>query len=168
MKRIWFLGIFFAAFLSAQDAPKVDPALQTEVVKLLKAVHLDDLMRQQLQSSLPTIVKIMKQNPSVSPQLADEFAKEFEAEILASHEITDLIVDAYASRFSLSEIKDLEAFYNSPTGRKLVEAQPQLLGEVSQKAKAYGQSLAMQLFGKIAKEHPEYMNKETAPPPPAK
>ena len=173
MKRLWVLAALCGSVVIAQNsagnAPeKVDPALKAEVRKLLVTMHIDQVLHQQLETSIPPMIKLMKQNPSVSPQFADEFAKQFEAQVLASHDLTDMIVDTYVNRFTISEIKDLQAFYNSSTGRKMVDVQPELMATIAKKAGTYGQTLALEVAKSIAKDHPEYLVKpadNSAAPP---
>jgi hypothetical protein len=162
MKRLLCVGFLCGSLAFAQDAAgaakdKTDTALRAEIQELMKIMHVDTLMRQQLKSSMPPMIKMLKQNPSVTPEFADEFGKRFEAEIMSSNDLNDMIVDAYAQRFTLGEIKDLEVFYKSPTGKKMVELQPELMSEVSKKAGGYGQTLAMRVGQEIAAQHPEFV-----------
>ncbi len=170
MIRTCLLALLLGTLIRAQQAPaagapKANPTVRTEIQHLLQTMHVDDVLKQELKTAIPPMVAAMKQNPAVTEQFADEFAKQFEARLLESHELSDMIVDAYASRFSLMEIRQLEAFYNSAIGRKLVNTQPELMAEVSKKAGAFGQSMAMEVTNQIAKDHPEYMKKESVDSP---
>ena len=42
-------------------------------------------------------------------------------------------VDVYAARFSTEEIRQLIAFYKTPTGKKAARLLPEISGEVGQK-----------------------------------
>jgi hypothetical protein len=165
MTRAYFVAIFWVTLSLAQQpaaSPAIDPALKAEVGRLLVTLHINDLMQQQMKATMPSVITMLKSNPNVTPQFADEFGKRFQAEILKSSDLTDMVVQAYASRFTLAEIKDLEAFYNTPTGKKMVDAQPQLMADIQQKAAAFGQSLALRISSEIVKDHPDYVKKEGA------
>lgn len=117
-----------------------------------------------MQLMTPGIVNMLKSNPNLTSQFAEEFGKRFLAE-MSFDKISQIFEQGYADHFSLAEIKSLCAFYDSPAGKKLVEVQPVIMADVSKNAQAYGQELGMKIGQDIAKEHPEYVKAGAATTP---
>ena len=136
---------------------------------LLSSMHATDLMNQQMQLTAPNVIKMLKANPDLAPEFADEFGRRFVSQV-TTDAIAEIVTQGYADHFSMEEIKDLTAFYDSPAGKKLVEVQPAILGDVARKSQEYGQKLGAKIAQDIIKEHPEYYKRHTsdvpAPPPP--
>lgn len=118
--------------------------------QITNKIQLDTLIEKQI-SALVTMVKgqipIILAEASIPESRQSKattiLAKELDAIyvplVAASKQIT---VDAYANAFTLHELKDLLAFYNTPTGKKLVATLPQLQAQGMQSANLEGQKLA--------------------------
>jgi hypothetical protein len=64
----------------------------------------------------------------------------------------DEIAALYASNFSAQELRELAAFYRSPTGQKLVEKQPLIAKESMAIGQKFGQAVAKEIQGRIVEE----------------
>ena len=167
MIRVLLLALSCAFLALGQDAPKpIDPAKKAAISHLLTSMHANDLMNQQMKLMAPSIVTMLKSNPNLTPEFADEFGRRFVSQMNVDA-VSDIITQGYADHFSLEEIKDLGAFYDSPAGKKLVEVQPLIMADVAKKAQAYGEKLGMKIAQDIAKDHPEFIknNSGGANPP---
>jgi hypothetical protein len=169
--RTLFLAASCAFLAHPQDAPKpIDPAKKAAIAHLLVSMHATDLMNQQMQMMAPSVIKLLKANPDFAPEFADEFGRRFVSQV-TTDAVVQIVTQGYADHFSMEEIKDLTAFYDSPAGKKLVELQPSIVADVVKKSQEYGQKLGMKITQDILKEHPEYYKRHTSqgaavPPPP--
>ncbi|MCC2639227.1 MAG: hypothetical protein K0Q68_2946 [Moraxellaceae bacterium] len=70
--------------------------------------------------------------------------------------ILDVTADSYANTFTVAELKELLAFYNTPTGNKLMQELPRLQGEGMKVGQEAGKRLFMEAtcnsFARFRKE----------------
>ncbi|MCB9680696.1 MAG: DUF2059 domain-containing protein [Alphaproteobacteria bacterium] len=133
------------AFAGTPDASKETVAAR----ELLHLMHADATVME----SLPRMVESMK---AVAPQVPDAFWDKFTAKV-DGESFIDLLVPIYASHFTLGELKKLQAFYKSPTGRKLADTSAQIQAESMDAGRTWG----MQLGAKVMEE---LQASELAPP----
>jgi hypothetical protein len=115
--------------LDAIDAQKLVGAIgnsaQMQAKQLVPAILSDALSEnktmtdKQKQASVPTLQK------NAVPKLVDSAGQVFATDSFRS-DAMQAQYDAYAKYYSTSEIKDLTAFYKSPTGRKFIQVQDQV------------------------------------------
>ena len=115
-----------------------------DIVKLLRVSGTSQLLEQQWEAIIPQFQQMMPQVPSVFWFKAREKAN-FE----------DLIYDivpVYAKHFTHDEIKKLIEFYQSPVGRKFVEASPQLMQDSTAIGQRWGERLGKLIVDELTKE----------------
>lgn len=115
--------------LDAIDAQKLVGAIgnsaQMQAKQLVPAILSDALSEnktmtdKQKQASVPTLQK------NAVPKLVDGAGQVFATDAFRQ-DAMQAQYDAYAKYYSTSEIKDLTAFYKSPTGRKFIQVQDQV------------------------------------------
>ncbi|MCG1046468.1 DUF2059 domain-containing protein, partial [Mycetohabitans sp. B6] len=115
--------------LDAIDAPKLVGAIansaQMQAKQLVPAILSDALTEnkalndKQKQAAVPALQK------NAVPKLVESAGTVFNSEPFRQ-DAMQAQYDAYAKYYSASEIKDLTAFYKSPTGRKFIEVQDQV------------------------------------------
>ncbi|HRF07272.1 MAG TPA: DUF2059 domain-containing protein [Xanthobacteraceae bacterium] len=93
-----------------------------------------------------------QQNPDLSKEIAavmqgliPEFDKRKE-------EIAVIVSRAFAAKFSEAELNDILAFYNSPTGKKLVTEHSEILRDAFGKTQEWGGKLSQQLVDRLKDE----------------
>jgi uncharacterized protein len=69
-----------------------------------------------------------------------------------AHELVDATARIYAERFSEPELKELLAFYQSPTGRKMVVEEPKILDDSMAHAGEWGDALSAEIIEKMRTE----------------
>ena len=106
------------------NAP-INPKKANAIRHLLELTGSDKLGRQMWDQMLRTIKPSAAQVPS---SVWDEMAAEFEAD-LNGGKLTELIVPIYNRAFSEEDINELVKFYESPLGKKMIKALPQILSE---------------------------------------
>lgn len=97
-------------------------------------------------------LSFLSTNPDLAKQLRDVaigLRPEFEKR---KPEILQILATAYASRFSEAELKEALAFYNTPTGKKLVSDRPQIVQQAVQGIQAWGAQLNAQAMERVRAE----------------
>ncbi len=110
--------------LSAQDDQK--DALIRELLEVTGAFAIADQMIDATSQNMATQVKTLR--PDIPSEAIDMIFEEVRRTFAASRdEFATAMVAIYGRHFTSDEISDLLAFYQTPTGRKLVQAQPQIV-----------------------------------------
>lgn len=94
-----------------------------------------------------------------------EQLKEWIAQDFVWTEMEAEILDLYMTEFSESELKDIIAFYLTPTGKKSLERMPQILAasmQIGQKYAASKEIFLQQRLEKVAMEYQASRSGETA------
>jgi hypothetical protein len=129
----------------AQTAPEPSPpaenlAAARELVQAMKATDT-------LKALLPAIISNMKaavvQNrPEIEKQydaLMPIFADAANARL---NELADQVAVVYARRFTLDELHQIKAFYQTPVGQKMITEQPAIARETMALGQQLGRSIA--------------------------
>ncbi|WP_440959408.1 DUF2059 domain-containing protein [Oceanicaulis sp. LC35] len=123
-----------AVFLAAPSLAQSD-----DDVRLAEAERMMELTG----SSDATSMMMGMMMPTMEPVLRSQFAAASDAQIsealaLIEQTMTDLVpqivsegASAYAAAFTLEELEEINAFYETETGQKLVVSMPQLMQEVA-------------------------------------
>ena len=145
MKKIaWF---FAALILFTAQFSIADDASQKEAGKLLDEIGMEKMLEQSIQQMLQVQIQ---QNPGLAPYknvMLKFFAKNMSYESLKPE-----FVKIYAEAFSAKELREINQFYKTPTGKKSVELMPQLMAQGAQIGAARVQSNIGELQQMIADE----------------
>ncbi|MCK0196170.1 DUF2059 domain-containing protein [Ancylobacter sp. 6x-1] len=143
--------------VAAQTAPADAPAPSAAQVALAKQLlaangegkSFDSLIRGIIEQAAASFVQA---NPDLIRELRDvanSLVPQYESR---RAEIDDILARAYATQFSDAELKEMLAFYNSPTGKKLVEKRQALLDQGMRGIQAWGATFAREMEGKVREE----------------
>lgn len=142
------LALFAAAGpASAQPAP--DPAALGEAKRLMDQVGVEALMHQQL-AAMPAQMRSIfasididkdKDKDELIARYADVAAKELERRV---PKYIEQVTALYARTFTFDELRELNAFYDSTLGKKLIATLPALTRESS--------ALSQQMTGDAIRE----------------
>jgi uncharacterized protein len=140
IKIVGLLAI--TAFLSGPvQAQSADPDSKAAARELIATIKLGD----QFKAMLPMIFKAFK--PAIVQNRPD-VDRDFDALVPVMidkmtgriSELEDSIVDVYANNFSADELRDLIAFYKSPTGQKFLQKTPLVTQQTMAAGQKFGQS----------------------------
>jgi len=107
--------------LGARPAAAQEPLRHELALQLLEAMR----MPEQIQASLATVAATQaRMNPDL-PGLGD-LLREFLARYVTWDALKDEYAELYAGAFTEEELREMVAFYRTPTGQKLARATPQL------------------------------------------
>jgi hypothetical protein len=77
-----------------------------------------------------------------------EFFHQFRQE-LDINQLYELIILAYDKYLSGDDIKEIVRFYQTPTGRHLLDAQPKIIGDFMPKVNQWSQEIVQRLMAKM-------------------
>lgn len=140
MKAIVILFFFSLSFyqVHAQSVNKSSHYLAAE--KLLLTINTKSSLEQ-------SISMMLKLQTDANPQMKqkEEQLKGFFTKYLGWEALKDELVALYTNEFSEAELKDLTAFYNTPTGKKISSKQ----GILMQKGATIGQEKVKLHMGEL-------------------
>jgi uncharacterized protein len=151
-----FAIVFFAISpAKAQTPPTLPPppenlAAARELIQVMKATD-------QFKVLLPTIMQALK---PAFVQGKPEMEKDFDPILPAINavaarrvnELAEALAIIYASNFSVAEIHDIAAFYQSPTGQRYLAQQPIIARESLIAGQKWAQTLSSELRQAIGEE----------------
>jgi uncharacterized protein len=144
--------------LRAQSSSTLVPPPETlaaarELVATMRATN-------QFKTLLPTIIEGMK--PAIvqgRPQVARDFDAIMPIVISGAtqrlDELAEMLAEVYARNFTADEIRDLIAFYKTPTGQKLLQRQ----AAVARASLAAGQQFGRELVADVQQQIAEELRK---------
>ena len=141
--------LVFGVFTNAQSSKDVKIA---ELLETMGSTHA-------MKTSFEYMINYYKQNnPQISSEYWDNSLKHVDY-----NELVQKLVPVYSKHFTEQEIVDLLNFYNTSTGKKMIDKMPVILQESMEIGRKWGIELAQ----KIEKEIPVSTKSEnTSPPPP--
>lgn len=126
----------------AQSKPAaVDSAKRRDIVKLMQLSGAGDMGAQVAQQMIPALKQSMADVP-------EEFWTQFAAKIKADA-LIERLVPIYDRNLTASDIKQLIAFYESPIGKKLIQAQPKIMQESMEAGRQWGMEIAREAMREI-------------------
>jgi uncharacterized protein len=107
-------------------------AVAKELVALMTGDMVNDMARKTSAQSWPSIEQgLRRQYPQIDAATIADLRAEFEKVMLNS--VTEGMNDApivYARYLTVQEMRDIQVFYRTPTGAKMLKLTPQIMGEV--------------------------------------
>ena len=86
------------------------------------------------------------------PNAPEEFWQDFMAEINAD-EMIDLVIPIYQKYLTEEDIQAINAFYNTPEGKKLIRVQPLIIQESMQVGQQWGEEIARKVIKRYEEEY---------------
>ena len=139
--------IFLAVLLSYSFTSFANSEAEVEAAKLMKVMNMDKVMN----DSMSNMVDIqIQQQPTLAPfksVMMKFFQKHMSWESLEFE-----FIYMYSQAFTAKELKELTAFYETPTGKKTIEKMPQLMAQGAQIGSARVQENMAELEAMIKEE----------------
>ncbi len=155
MRLTRFTALIVVAFAVANPARSQTPPATPSPESLAAAHELMTVMKpaEQFKAILPVIIQNMKQ---AIVQGRPEVEKQYDAMMPAFNEsaqkrvkeLTETLAAIYASNFTADELRDLTAFYRTPTGQKFLARQP----AIAQQSLAAGQALGRAVMSDVQQQ----------------
>lgn len=139
-RRYSIVALLVAAMLAVAPPAKAEGSEhQQAIVEMLQVTGMIETMNQSFSAVSGQIVQdIQNKKPDLPDDAAQIIADSF---VESMQQVTPLIVaDAaklYERYFTTQEIRDITAFYRTPTGQKSIRVLPQLMPEVMKFTQKY-------------------------------
>ena len=158
--RVRFLlivGLVVASLVQAgpgrAQAPAPNPESLAAAKELITVMRLTD----QLKTLLPIIMQglkpaIVQNRPAVEKDYDALLPLMLGAVNARTGSYVEEVAVIYARAFTAGELRDITAFYRTPTGTKMLEKLPSLMQDSVQVGQRFGQGLAVELEGRIKDE----------------
>ena len=141
MKFARLCTVFFALAIAARA--DISPEKRQEIEKLLTVTGMTNLMDQMKGQMINSLRSTM-------PNVPADFWTKFEAK-MDSGQLISKLIPVYDKYYTLEDLRAVNAFYQSPTGQKLLSTLPSVMQEGMQIGQKWGQEIA-QAAAKEAEE----------------
>jgi len=142
--------------LAQQTSPKESPATKEDVETLFTTMHI----REQMRSMMDTMMAQMKQitHENVKKRMPNITQKELDridamtATTMKRYNIDDVfdeMIPVYQRHLTKTDITAMLAFYESPTGRKLLREQPAMIAESMEISRVRMEKVLGELMDKV-------------------
>ena len=136
---------------------KIDPAKEADIRRLLELTGASKIVKETMES-MTTSIRPVLANSLPPGEYREKLIDLFFAKFQAKADITQLLelaIPAYDRYFSHEEIKGLIKFYETPLGQKSLSAMPQLMNEMRDAGRKWGEKLGRDSMQEVLAEHPE-------------
>ena len=128
------LALVLSVFFSARA--DVSPEKRKEIEKMLRLTGMEKLMGQ-METQLIASLKAQM------PQASQLFWTKFEQRI-NTRELIEKLIPLYDKYYTTEDIRAVNAFYETPTGQKLISTLPQLMQEAMKVGQEWGEKMGKQ------------------------
>lgn len=137
MKKRLLIGLLFISSLIVTPAYS-KPASEESVRQLMESTGAGQLGVQVMNQMLPSMKQIV-------PNAPEEFWQDFMVEVDAE-EMVNLVIPIYQKYLTEEDITAINAFYNTPEGKKLIRVQPAIIQESMLVGQQWGEELARKII----------------------
>lgn len=123
----------------------IAPEKRAEIDKMLRLTGTD----QKMAMVLDQMVQIMQKG---NPDAPSEFWVKFRT-TANTHELLEQIIPVYDKYYSLDDLKQINAFYESPSGQRMIKASPEVMKESMQIGQQWGSNLGKQVAEEIERQN---------------
>jgi hypothetical protein len=150
MKKL--LALSFLTLSLHLPSALAEPATTDSVKQLMETTGSTQMSRQIVQQMIPMLKKLV---PDAPDDFWDSFMKEINPE-----QINALVIPIYQKYLNEEDVQKINAFYETPTGQKLLKVQPKIARESMQAGQAWGREIAQ----KVLTEYEKSQRQATPPP----
>lgn len=147
--------VLFVLAMLASGVAWSDEAAKNEAAKLLDTMGMETMLERAIETSLDMQIK---QQPSIAPYKDVMLA--FLRKYMSYKSLKPEFVEIYATEFTASELKEMRAFYETPTGKKAIAKMPELYNKGAQIGSARVQEHLPELKEMIQAESAKMHNSE--------
>ena len=114
----------------------VSPEKRKEIEKMLRLTGMEKLVGQMETQMIASLKAQM-------PKASELFWTKFEQKI-NTRELVEKMIPLYDKYYTIEDIKAVNAFYESPTGQKMISTLPQLMQEAMKVGQEWGEKIGKQ------------------------
>lgn len=136
MKNNWIIASFLTLSLTSLSAFAEAPSKEN-VLTLMNNIGAGNMSKQMIAQFQPALRQMI-------PEADEEFWSKINENMKPAN-IDEVMIPVYQQHLSAAEVKDINAFYNSAAGKKMLAIQPLLVKESIEAGKKWGQDTATQI-----------------------
>jgi hypothetical protein len=144
IKKIAIISLlFFSQFVFSEELNDEKKQVIDEMLEITGALKVGEMMGVAVANQMITALSQKEKNldPKIVDIIKDEIAKIMHDEFVANRFINEMSYTIYHKYFTTSELKEMVAFYKTPTGAKMASLMPQVSQEGMAAGQKHGQSL---------------------------
>jgi hypothetical protein len=146
--------------------PKIDPAKDASIRKLLDVIGTRAMMEQTVKNmtdiSQANLTRALPKNDS-SQKFAELFYQKLQTK-LKTDDFVSLIIPIYDKYLTSEDIDGLIRFYESELGQRALKVLPLIVQEAQTAGFQWGQRVGQEAAQEVIAEHPELKDALTPPP----
>ena len=151
------LAVALSATILAVSAPAMAQEVPPEQLELArKYIDLTDRSAiyetTLVEIAIGTMRQIVQQNPEISEQTNTAISTILEEYKGRKGELLDQFARVYAVRFTIPELQEIVAFYESPTGKKLAAANAEVNTDLQRVMQVFTNNVRPEFFAKVRAE----------------
>ncbi len=129
-----------------------EPATSKSIKQLMVKTGAGNMSVQMMNQMIPALRRMI-------PDAPDKFWKDVMAEVNPDS-MENMVIPIYQKHFSEKDIKAINAFYDTPAGKKFIRVQPAIMQESMAVGQQWGKQLARKILDKYQRE---FKNKTSQP-----
>ncbi len=102
-----------------------------------------------IETGIATMRTLVSQNPELTQQVSDAIGEVIKQYSTQKDELFDQFARVYASRFTIEELQEIVAFYESEVGTKLAEQNAVANNELQTVMRVYRNNLNTEFFSRV-------------------
>ena len=138
MKKI--LGAVVVAALCVSSV-SAEVAKKESILKLMEKTGAKNMGKQMMARMMPSM-KVYA--PKAPDSFWDDMVKEIDMD-----KLVELIVPIYQKHFTEEDIQDINNFYDTPVGQKMIEHMPQIMQESMNAGQEWGKEIGEMILKKL-------------------
>lgn len=139
-----------AAPAMAQEVPPDQLALARKYVELTDRVGIYEVTLVEI--GIGTLRDLTQQNPEIAEETDLAVGKVLEEYQTRKGELMDQFARVYAVRFTVAELQEIVAFYETPTGIKLATANAEVNADLQAVLQVFTNNTRSEFFAKVRAE----------------
>jgi len=155
MKKILSKFVLATTCLLSSATINAEPASTESIKSMMELTQSSNVGVQILNQLAPAIKKMI---PDASEEFWVKVAKD-----INPNEFQDLIIPVYKKYLTEEDIVAITHFYNTPSGKKLIKVQPNIMQESYKIGQEWGQGVAKEIVATYKNEHKDESKSETKP-----
>ncbi len=127
MNKLTFSLLVIITTLFCAQISKADEASKAEAEILLETINMQQILTQSIEQMLELQ---LQQNPAMAPY--KHVMLQFLSKHMSYESLKPQMLAMYADAFTAAELKDINTFYHTETGKKTLSTMPQLMAQGGQ------------------------------------
>ena len=134
----------------AQEVPPEQLALARQYIDLTDRAAVFEITLVEI--GIGTMRQIIQQNPEIMAETDAAIAKTLEEFRARKGELLDQFARVYAVRFTIEELQEIVAFYESETGQKLAQANTEVNSDLQNVMMVFTNTIRPEFFASVRAE----------------